>query len=503
MVNRELRQGKENIVCWVSEILNQNDFWFLKMRGIPLKQIVEKTIKKHHMLEKGDKVVIGVSGGPDSITLLHLLYYLKDSWQLDLVVAHFDHMLRPESSNEGDFVALYAKKLEVPAFVEKGDVGRYAKERGLSIQVAARELRYRFLEEIAQKTSGKKIALAHHLVDQGETILMNFLRGPSPRGLAGIPPVRDKIIRPLIEITRQQIESYVKDNQLETVTDFSNYDKKYLRNQIRLEMIPALEKYNPNLMLGLARGGEIFREEDQYLEQVTKAVFNRICLTEETNKISVSYGHYKTLALAMKRRLLRKCFTKLVDENRELGFDEVERVITWLENPISGKILEWPEEIKIRYSLGRIIIGKLEMAAQKGKNTDFQRVLPSLGKIKIGSSSFLAEIANVEKPFKKNNPWEVFLDADKVSFPLTIRNRRQGDRFYPLGLGGSKKLKDFFIDLKIPQEKRKRTPLVVSSKGEIIWVVGFRIDERFKVTETTKTILRLSLIKTITGDEFV
>lgn len=467
-----------------------------------LKQIAEKTIKKHHMLKKKDKVLVGVSGGPDSIALLHFLYHLKSEWELELVVAHFDHLLRPESSKEADFVAEHAKNLGLVAVVGKSDVAKYAKEEGLSTQIAARELRYKFLEKAATEAGCQKIALAHHLDDQGETILMNFLRGPSPRGMAGIPPVRDKIIRPFIEITRRQIEEYIEENLLDTVTDFSNFDRKYFRNRIRLDLIPALEKYNPNIMVGLARGGEIFREEDHYLEQITKKLFKEICLHEATNKILVSYEDYQNLPLAIKRRLLRNCFTRLVDDNRELGFDEVERIIFWLEQPVSGKLLEWPEKVKIKYFQGRILIEKLEIVSVQ-KDNHFQHTLWGFGEIKINVGLFKAQQVNKWKQAGKPNSLEAFLDAEKISFPLTIRNRCQGDRFYPFGMGGSKKLKDFFIDLKIPQEERDKIPLVVSPEGEIIWVVGFRIDDRFKITETTKKILHLSLIKGNLQDEFV
>ena len=469
-----------------------------------MRKIVENTILKYHMLAKGDQVVIGVSGGPDSIALLHLLCQLKQAWQLDLVVAHFDHLLRSESSGEAEFVRGFAGELGLEFFTERGYVREYAQKNGLSIQVAARELRYDFLERVADKTRSQKIAIAHHLDDQGETIVMNFLRGPSPRGLAGIPPVRGKIIRPLIDVTRGEIEEYIKNNQLATVEDHSNYDKKYFRNRVRLEIIPGLKEYNPNLMAGLVKGGEIFREEDLYLEQLTEVLFNKNCIFESDKILSVSYGIYKELPLAIKRRFLRKCFIKLVDSSREMGFDEVERVATWLDKPVSGKLLEWPSGIKIKYSQGRISIGKFESVLEEDNGADFQLAVPRSGQIEINSDLFRAEVVKIEEvELKGGDPWTVFLDADKIFFPLIIRNRRDGDRFYPLGVGGRKKLKDFFIDLKIPKEKRDEILLVTSLEGEIIWVMGLRIDERYKVTEATKKILKLSLIKTIINSKLV
>ncbi|MFA5537229.1 MAG: tRNA lysidine(34) synthetase TilS, partial [Bacillota bacterium] len=303
----------------------------------------------------------------------------------------------------------------------------------------------------------------------------------------------------------KEIEEYIKNNHLATVEDCSNYDKKYFRNQVRLEIIPNLKEYNPNLVAGLVKGGEIFRGEDLYLEQLTEKFFQENCLFESAEVLSVSYQAYREQPLAIKRRFLRKCFLKLVDSGREMGFDEVERVVTWLAGPVPGKLLEWPAGIKIKYSQGRIIIGSFSSDVAADNEADFQLAVPKLGQTEINSDLFQAELVKigVAELLKKGDPWTVFVDADRVSFPLIIRNRRAGDRFYPLGMEGSKKLKDFFIDLKIPRAERAEILMVTSLEGEIIWVMGLRIDERYRVTGATKRILKLSLIKTIINSKLV
>lgn len=464
----------------------------------------QNTIKEHKMFQQGDKVIVAVSGGPDSLVLLHLLDRLSHIWDLQLIVAHFNHMLRPEAEEEGDYVSQLADKLGHPTVIGQGDVSQKAAQSGLSIQMAARELRYDFFAKLAAETGSQKIALAHHLDDQAETIVMNFLRGAGPRGLGGIPPVRGKIVRPLLAITREEIEYYVEENSLEPIWDPSNYEKVYHRNRIRLELMPVLQRYNSNLNNRLARVAEIFREEDQYLDELAMGKFAQICSYEQDGRLSLDFIGYQELAKALKRRILRQCFYSLVPLGQEeIGFDHIERALLWLEDPQLGKTLEWPEGICINFMGQQIMIGQKE---SQFPGEDFQLLLTDLGQISLpGGFLKVTGLSKEAMPWERVKdcpPWEALVDGEKVVFPLTIRNRRPGDRIHPLGAGGSKKLKDFFIDLKIPRQYRHQIPLVVSATGEIIWVVGYRLDERFKISSTTKNFLHLSFTKNY-SDEIV
>lgn len=459
---------------------------------------IQNTIDKYNMLQSGDKVVVAVSGGPDSLVLLHVLYQLRKQYHIKLSVAHYNHLLRPDAHQDAAFVSALAEKLQLPFYLGEGNVAQYAKAKKLSIQVAARDLRYQFLDRIVTETNSQKLALAHQLDDQGETVVMHFLRGPSPRGLAGIPPVRGNIIRPLIEVSRQEIEEYLNANRLTAVTDASNLQKAYLRNRVRWELMPVLKKYNPNLVVGLSHGAEIFREEDRYLEEETDRRWAELSSWEQ-GRLMVDYHGYHRLPLAIKRRLLRKCFGEIAGQVQDLSFPQVERVIAWLENPATGKMLQWPQGVRIRFSGEDIIFCKEKTGWSDSQGCSYVFTLNGPGQVNLPQGSFgVQRVDNAlltKEQLKKIGPWSVLVDEDRVAFPITIRTRKAGDRFFPLGLGGSKKLKDFFIDLKLPPDERDRVPIVVSADGEIIWVVGFRLDERFKVTDETQNLLCFSYIK--------
>lgn len=456
---------------------------------------VQKTIAKYQMLAPGDKVVVAVSGGPDSLVLLHVLYSLRSHYNIDLLVAHYNHRLRPEAAREAERVRAFAGELGLPCYVGEGPVAAYAREKKLSLQAAARDLRYQFLERIVRETNSQKLALAHQLDDQAETIVMHFLRGPSPRGLSGIPPVRGHIIRPLIEISRQEIEAYLAEHRLEAVFDPSNDKKIYLRNRVRLELMPVLKEYNSNLTLRLSQSAEIFREEDRYLEEETDRWWARL-VSREGGRLLVSFAGYRQAPLVIQRRLLRRCFRETAARQEDLSFSQVERLRRWLEQPAAGKKLQWPWGVRIWFDGERIIFGQEEPVPGKEPGFPYHYLLAGPGVVELPQGrlhvAYVDKISWAEEELKELGPWTVVVDAGKVSFPLTVRTRRPGDRFFPLGLGGSKKLKDFFIDLKLPAEKRDQVPLVVSAGGEIIWVVGLRLDERFKVSAATEQVLRLS-----------
>lgn len=458
---------------------------------------IQNTIDKYNMLQSGDKVVVAVSGGPDSLVLLHVLYQLRKQYHIQLLVAHYNHLLRQDARQDADFVGALADKLKLPFYLGEGNVAQYAKDHKLSIQVAARDLRYQFLDRIVTETGSQKLALAHQLDDQGETVVMHFLRGPSPRGLAGIPPVRGKIIRPLIEVSRQEIEEYLKDNRLKALIDASNLKTVYLRNRVRLELMPVLKKYNPNLVVRLSHGAEIFREEDRYLAEETDRQWAKLSSWEQ-GKLMVNFRGYDELPLAIKRRLLRKCYREVAHQAPDLSFPQVERVIAWLENPTTGKRLQWPQGVRICFNGKDIVFYHENTGRSDTEPGSYTLTLNGPGQVKLPQGKLVVEWVDkalwAKEQLKTMGPWSVLVDGDKVAFPLTIRTRKPGDRFFPLGLGGSKKLKDFFIDLKLPSEERDRVPIVVSSDGEIIWVVGLRLDERFKVTGETQNLFCFSYI---------
>ncbi len=454
---------------------------------------IERAIIKYELIRPGDQILVAVSGGPDSVTLLDLLYRLKDSWALKLWVAHLDHMFRPEARKEAEFVKKLAGDLGVPVIIGRKNVPLYMREKGLSAQEAAREVRYKFLHWAAARVGCAKIAVAHHADDQAETVIMNFLRGTGPAGLAGIPPQRGKIIRPLLEVTGEEIRQYCREMGLSCCLDPSNLQTVYLRNRIRLELVPYLQKINPNLVEGLSRTAAIFREEDRYLNGETEKGLAKLARLEK-GKLLLNFRGFQSLPLALQRRMLRKCFVLAGGSGRNLGFHHVEEGLAWLcGDPRRGKSLRWPQGIILGFDGENIVLMKKDPFLPRSKNFLVALELP--GETRFPGGKILAQWQKradlTWRDITKGDAHRAYLDAATVKLPLLVRNRRPGDRFYPLGSKGSKKLKDFFIDLKIPRESRSSVPLVTSAAGEIVWVAGLRLDERFKITPRTRQVILL------------
>lgn len=450
---------------------------------------IKKTIEKHSMFGIGDKIVIGVSGGADSVTLLHTLDRLKDEYQLSLFIVHLNHMFRGKDADEdGEFVAKLGDTLGVPAFIKKIDIPKMAQEKGLSSQVAAREARYQLYEEVACQVSANRIALGHNADDQVETVLMRLLRGAGEEGLSGIPPVREQIIRPLIEISRADIESYCREQQLEFRTDYSNFKTIYLRNKIRIELLPKLEKeYNNNIKQIFLRLSDISREDNSYLHSKALEHLESIIVSQEFQKIILAWEKLAVLPKALQRRVLREGIRVIKGNLLSIGFIHLEEVISFFFSEQRGKKI-LPGGIVIEKSYKNLVIRKEEL------NLEFAYKLQIPGLTEIPEAGVKIKSELIEKSFlgkpKQEGSWQVYLDYNPAQGDLVVRNRKDGDRFRPVGLGGSKKLKDFFIDEKIPRSQRDQIPILVQGE-EILWVVGKRLGERQKEQDLGKYILLL------------
>jgi tRNA(Ile)-lysidine synthase len=455
---------------------------------------VRHTISKYNMIASGDLVVIAVSGGPDSVCLLDILFKLKEELGIGIVVAHFNHGLRPDQDEyETRFVERMAMSFNVPFESEMADPAMFT-EKG-SLEERARNARYQFLRQVKRKVSAQKIAVGHNLNDQAETVLMRLLRGSGPSGLAGIPPNRDdEIVRPLIEIARSEIESYLSQVGLNYVTDASNLRTSYLRNRVRLELLPELRKYQPRIVELLGQTAEIMRSEDKLL--VSKA---RTWVKEQSetdgSKISIPITAFTRLPDALKNHVIRVALRMTGGNLRRVNLRHIAAVkhIAMGERPQSK--VDLPNDMIARRVYDRLAFSKMENA----QITDFFHFIEGPGTHELGNSRYtvsIKELENGELPDMKGSPWTVFLDADVINYPLVIRNFRKGDRFIPYGMRGHKKLKDFFIDLKIPYEERARIP-IMSYKDKIIWVCGLRLDDRFKVKPDTRRVLKVTFDETM------
>lgn len=452
-------------------------------------------IQKHEMLRENDNILVGVSGGPDSITLLHILWMLKDKLKISLYVAHLNHLLRGDDAAEDALlVQKFAREYNLPCFVESIDIRSLQKQTGLCLQEAARVVRFEFFERLSRRFQIQKVALGHHADDLAETILYNLLRGSGPDGLKGISPVRGVYIRPLLEVRRCQIEDHCLNNSLPTRQDLSNLKLIYTRNRIRLTLLPLLEReYNPRLVNALVRLGNICREENDYLEQLTQEAYRKVA--EEKNEGEVIL--FKPLFLAqpppLKRRVLRLAWRRVSGEAKEISYDHVERLLKMLQDRPSGGALDLPGGIKAQKETYGIRLFK-RRSPQVVQSFECCLTVPGITSLPWLGQEILADLIPAEKapPYNKISPREALIDYSLVKSPLLVRQRREGDVFKPLGLGGTMKLKKFLIDQKIPRERRDLLPLVVAGE-EIIWVGGLRLAERLKVTEKTTLCLYLRL----------
>lgn len=480
-------------------------------KSIFLLEKVKETIEKYRMFSPGTKVVVGVSGGPDSSTLLHLLCHLKSEYDLDLWAAHLNHGLRgKEAAEDAEWVKRFTFKLGVPLISDSLDVASLAKEKGLGLEEAGRRARYDFFEDVAHRVAASKIALGHTASDQIETILMRLIKGAGLDGLCGIPPLRGKVVRPLIEVFREEIEKYCQENNLEPCLDSSNREISFLRNRIRLELLPFLKEYNPQIGKALFQMGKILKEDVDFLKEEEKKSFKAL-LKEEGEK-----AHQRWLVLdreklsylhpALQKRVLREAVRETKGNLKGITFDHLVSILK-LNGRKGVKQLNLPGDLVVQREYKDLLI-------RKGKPRDISFASPLIipGKTKLPQLNLVFETELISQPLlsfssltrrgkvklgeKREFPEkEAWLDFDKLELPLFLRKKEKGDRFTPLGMEGSKKVKDFFIDLKVPSQKRERVPLLIS-KGKVVWVVGYRISECFKVDKETKRILKIRISKT-------
>ena len=468
---------------------------------------VEKTITIYGMLKPKDSVVIGVSGGPDSVALLHILFLIAPRLSLKLGVAHLNHSLRHNDSDKDEqFVEVLAKKYDLPCYTHKKDVRNFQIENKLSLEQAARGVRYAFLNDIANAMQYNKIAVGHHSDDNAELILMNLFRGSGTQGLSGIPPVRDqKIIRPLIELSRTEIIDFLSQNKLEYVSDVSNTDTKYLRNRVRHELIPLLKTtYNPKISETLNRLSSIIRSEEEWIDDVVRPFYEKSVLDVRENCIVLSVSKLNRYHPALKRRIIRMTIENIKGDLRRIRFVNINSVIGLLEKKsVYGK-LDLPDRIRIQKDQDTLFMVKgKHMLREVGKKYSHSNPFTFEYQIEKLESVFIREIGAhikfTEIPMKKVPDYRYtgqhtsFFDKDTLSFPMVIRNFQPGDAFKPLGAGGRQKLKKFFIDKKVPRNERIKCPILLS-RGKIIWVVGHRIDDSVKVMPSTRNILKVELL---------
>ncbi|MEW6544162.1 MAG: tRNA lysidine(34) synthetase TilS [Nitrospirota bacterium] len=460
-----------------------------------------ETIRTKRLFEPGARLLVAVSGGPDSVALLSILVSLAEFWDLRLQAIHVNHGLRgAESEEDARFVQTQCERLKVPVLCERILLNR-AKRR--SLQELAREARYGAMERAARDLAVDRIVLGHTADDQAETVLLWMIRGAGTTGLAGIPPVRDGLfVRPLLDVTRAEILAYLGEQGLAFRTDSSNFKPVYLRNRVRHELLPVLKRLNPAIVEVLTRQAEILREEDLCLERWA-ADSSRQVSRREGAGVTLDRSSLLSLPVALQRRIVRAVMREVGGARRGPSFSSVSAVLDRIAAGRSGNrlILSGVHVTRVHDRI------RFEPAAREAETIRISGK-PDGGvvlSLPVPSSlcwpptgqrvaAFLRDAGEPEPGGTGAGPGSrALLDADRLSLPLTVRSWIHGDAFCPSGMGGKKKkLQDYFTDMKLSRRDRATVPLITAPEG-ILWVGGYRADHRFRLTPGTKRVLVLEL----------
>jgi tRNA(Ile)-lysidine synthase len=445
------------------------------------------------MIAPGDLVLVAISGGADSTALLHSLVQLKPTLKHRLRAAHLHHGIRGRAADaDGEAAAALARRLRVPFIQHRVDAPAYAKAHHLSLEVAARELRYEWLEAAADRCRANRIATGHTRDDQAETVLLNLLRGAGPRGLAGIPPVRGRIIRPLLAVTHVEAKVCCRANGLAYRLDRSNLDLAFARNRLRRDIMPALQRLQPAVVSHLVRLAEIMRDEDDAFSELAEAILDRLGDVRE-RRISFSLSDFPALPKAIQRRVLRAAVARLKGNTLDLDLERTEALLRLALSGRTGAVIELPSGLQVERKYDELVIAAQPGAPQPPAPGEW--TLPVPGEILLPEIGLRITARPSRSRRHPRDPFSALLDADKLTPPFTVRTRRRGDRFHAFGLVAPTKLQDFFVNAKVPRAERDRIPLVISA-GRIVWVVGYRISEDSKVLDTTRRTIRLDAFRT-------
>jgi tRNA(Ile)-lysidine synthase len=471
-------------------------------RKTTLEQRVLRYMRKNRLVEAGQKVLVAVSGGPDSVCLLHTLFHLQSELGISLHIAHLDHQLRGEESEaDARYVAEMARQLGLPAAIEKRDAAAYAGAHRLSSEEAAREVRYSFLAQTAREVGAERVAAGHTLNDQVETILLHIIRGTGTTGLGGLLPCHDMqfsgcrltLIRPLLEVRREETEEYCAQLQLEPCLDASNLSLSPLRNRVRHELLPFLQGYNPAIFESLLRISRIARDDRAFLDRASDQAWQE-SVQREGRAFIFSKKAFRSLAPAMQRHLLRRTIEELLGTLKDIEARHIEEILAALSKP-AGRRITLPEGLVFGIEYDRCWLGfnPQDLVPLPELNGAYDLQIP--GRTVIPGWRIEAKVGPYipgETPagVGKTDGFSACFDMDRVGDKIIVRARRRGDRFQPLGLGRTKKVGEFMLDARIPRDWRSRVP-VLSTPEQIIWVAGWRIDERVKVTSETRTVLCL------------
>ncbi|WP_270167104.1 tRNA lysidine(34) synthetase TilS [Paenibacillus sp. SYP-B4298] len=465
---------------------------------------VRSEAREEGLWKAGDTIIVALSGGPDSTALLHLLWMMAREEGITLEAAHVNHGFRAEeSAQERQMVEAWCAELGIPLHVAELNLPQYIARTGMNAQAAAREQRYAYLHEAAAASLAQRIALGHHADDQAETVLMRVIRGTGPGGLAGMPVKRKEnnveLIRPLLRITKAELIAYCNHYQLPYCIDSSNEKRHYFRNQIRLEVLPYLEQINPRLSGSLLRLADMAREDDNYMEHQTAAIMaEKVKL--EPHAAMMDRQSLLELHVALQRRLIKLILNYLVKENDAISYDRIEAIReAAAQGAAAGGNLDAGGGVRFAVDYGVLIWRK--DSHQEPSAPYAYPLSADAGSLLIaqtGERLALDVLHQAEQglPGGPASRAEAWFDLEAVAFPLVVRSRRPGDRMEVLGLNGTKKVQDMFVDAKWPRYKRETAPILCDANGIILWIPDLRRSPHALAGRQTSKVLRIRLEKT-------
>jgi tRNA(Ile)-lysidine synthase len=478
-----------------------------------LLQRVSEEIARQRLLAPGQPVLVAVSGGPDSLCLLHLLRQLE----FPVMAAHLDHGLRVSSAAEAEAVARLARAWGVPLRSERVEVAKLAADEGVSLEEAARLARYRFLVRVAIEFGVDRLATGHTQDDQAETIVMHFLRGSGPDGLRGMQPsvaledwvmveapVGLRLIRPLLGVSRAETSSYCRQHSLEPLEDPSNLDPTFTRNRVRHELMPALAGYNPAIKEVLARSGEVMRAVAEHLAAEVAAAWPHVIRPAGEGALALARESFLAQPLALQRRLARRAIEELKVGLRDVGFEHVERLISFVADPSPGR-LDLVAGLVLEAAGGEVVLREPTAQARfpSVPQISAEVELPAEGRLPI-DSGWAVEIqrsqvpqaqvtAALESLRREPGRWVEIFDEDAIRGKLRLRRRQTGDQLAPLGLEGTAKVADLFVDHKVPASQRRAWPILVDDI-QVLWVLGLRRSKGAAVSLESRSIVRIEVV---------
>lgn len=454
---------------------------------------VQDYARREELFRPGGRVLVAVSGGPDSVALLHLLVRMRSEWHLHLGVAHFDHGLREAAREEARFVTGLARNLNLPVYLGLGDVRQLARKQKISLQMAARRLRLDFLEEVRQDHAYDHLALGHTADDQVELFFLRLLRGAGAEGLKGMwPRTSEGVVRPLLAVGKEVVLAWLKAENLPYCQDQSNLSRNYLRNRVRLDLLPGLLRdYNPRLKSAVWRMMALLQEDERVLAEAARQAWEQVgrWLTPELAVLSIP--RLEELPSGLRNRVLRLTLGRFRGP-RDLGRAQVQALLDLARSRRSGGCLAWGHCQVARAGAELHFFPTLPAPLSRPS-----AVLPGEGIVEH-HSGWRLQAKSLAEPLADSGPVlpaTVWVDKGEVAFPLKLRGLLPGDRFWPAGAPGVKKMQDFLVDAKVPRWLRPHLP-VITSRSRIIWVPGLRVAEPVKLSSRSKGILELTVTPT-------